>query len=260
MARPYRIEMEDGIYHVYSRGNRRSNIFEDNKDKKRLLEFLVRGKEKFDYHVLGYVLMTNHYHILIQTRKANLSKVMHYVNSSYANYYNYVHRKNGHLFQGRYKSILVEYDGYLLMELESDDEILKQIYGGSILGSIKFTKDVLRDLKIKIDQEEYSFRSKMDSGKINNNIDIENIAKIVSDLYNVEKDKLFNNVRKKMKERKIGIYLSKIMTENSNREIAKKFGISSSGVSKVFSRIEEDVKKDKTLMNQINTVLSLVRG
>jgi len=114
MARPLRIEFAGAVYHVTARGNERKNIFFSNTDYKKFLEYLKEAKKKFKVIVHSYVLMSNHYHLILETLDANLSKAMHYINGSYTTYINVKRRRSGHLFQGRYKSILVDKDNYLL--------------------------------------------------------------------------------------------------------------------------------------------------
>ena len=114
MARPLRIEYEGAFYHVTSRGNERRKVFFSRRDYEKFLEYLDEAREKFGVIVHGYVLMTNHYHLLIETPEGNLSKAMHHINSSYTTYINIKKKRSGHLFQGRFKSIVVDKDSYLL--------------------------------------------------------------------------------------------------------------------------------------------------
>lgn len=114
MARPIRIEYEGAIYHVTSRGNERKKIFFGETDYDKFRAYLREGQDKFGYLVHCYVLMTNHYHLVIQTPHGNLSELMHYVNGSYTNYINRKNGRQGHLLQGRYKAILIDCDAYLL--------------------------------------------------------------------------------------------------------------------------------------------------
>ena len=113
MARPLRVEYEGAFYHVTSRGNDRGKIFFSEADYKKFLSYLKEAKEKYDIVLQCYVLMTNHYHLLMETPEANLSKVMHYLNGSYNTYINVKRKRSGHLFQGRFKSIIVDRDSYL---------------------------------------------------------------------------------------------------------------------------------------------------
>ncbi|HEO63999.1 MAG TPA: transposase [Candidatus Omnitrophica bacterium] len=112
MARPYRIQVENGFYHITSRGDDRKPIYKSERDYEKFLEYLVAIKDKYKFYVHAYCLMANHYHLFIETTQANLSRIMQYLNTSYAVYYNHKRKKSGHLFQGRYKSILVEQDAY----------------------------------------------------------------------------------------------------------------------------------------------------
>ncbi len=114
MARPIRIEYEHAFYHVVSRGHRRENIFRRDMDRKKFLEKLEQTVERHRLKIHVYVLMRNHYHLLIETPDANLSKAMHDLNASYANWYRSKYNLIGSIFQGRYKAILVEKDEYML--------------------------------------------------------------------------------------------------------------------------------------------------
>ena len=115
MARPIRIEYEHAFYHVVSRGHRRENIFRSNLDRKKFLEKLEQTVERHRLKIHVYVLMSNHFHLLIETPDANLSKAMHDLNASYANWYRSKYKLIGSIFQGRYKAILVEKDEYFVV-------------------------------------------------------------------------------------------------------------------------------------------------
>ncbi|HMA68512.1 MAG TPA: transposase [Candidatus Mcinerneyibacterium sp.] len=114
MARPLRIEYPDAIYHIISRGTRKDNIYLENKDKEKFLKKLKETKTKYNLEIFSYCLMDNHFHLLIRTPLGNLSKAMHYLNTSYTNWFKAKHDIVGPIFQGRYKSILVEDESYLL--------------------------------------------------------------------------------------------------------------------------------------------------
>lgn len=114
MSRPLRLEFENALYHVTSRGDRREPIFEDDADRQALLEVLAQGMARFDAVVLAYCLMGNHYHFVLQTHQPNLSRLMRHINGVYTQAYNRRHGKVGHLFQGRFKAVLVDEDAYLL--------------------------------------------------------------------------------------------------------------------------------------------------
>jgi putative transposase len=114
MARPLRIEYEGAMYHITARGNERGRIFFSKKDYQKFKEYLEAAKSKFGLSLHAYVLMTNHYHLIIETPGKNLSRIMHFINGSYTTYVNIKRKRSGHLFQGRYKAILVDRDNYLL--------------------------------------------------------------------------------------------------------------------------------------------------
>ena len=114
MARPLRIEYEGALYHVTARGNERRRIYYSQSDYEKFKDYLKEAQEKYGYVLHCYVLMNNHYHLILETPEANLSRVMHYINGSYTNYINIKRKRSGHLFQGRYKAILIDRDRYLL--------------------------------------------------------------------------------------------------------------------------------------------------
>ncbi|MBI5753042.1 MAG: transposase [Hydrogenophilales bacterium] len=114
MARPLRIEFPGAIYHVTSRGNARRKIFLDDSDRETFLSTLAWVVERFGWICHAYCLMDNHFHLMIETPEPNLSRGMRQLNGVYTQGFNRRHRKVGHLFQGRFKAILVERDSYLL--------------------------------------------------------------------------------------------------------------------------------------------------
>ncbi len=114
MARKARIEYEGAFYHVITRGNQRQRVFKDENDFQKYLELLVYYKGRHKYSLYAYVLMNNHVHLLIETFKIPLSKIIQGINQSYTMYFNRKYRTVGHLFQGRYKAILCDKDAYLL--------------------------------------------------------------------------------------------------------------------------------------------------
>jgi putative transposase len=108
MARPLRIEFEDALYHVCARGNERQRIFRDDSDQLQFLELVERSGKRYQVSALAFVLMSNHFHLIARTHRPNLSRWMHWLMVSYTVYFNWRHQRSGHLFQGRYKSFLVE--------------------------------------------------------------------------------------------------------------------------------------------------------
>ena len=108
MARPPRIEIPGAWHHVTTRGNERRPIFRGDCDLGRFVEILEETVGRFRLRLHGYVLMSNHYHLIVETPDANLSRAMQWLNVSYSTWFNRRHRRSGHLFQGRFKSIIVD--------------------------------------------------------------------------------------------------------------------------------------------------------
>jgi REP element-mobilizing transposase RayT len=113
MARPLRIEFPGALYHVTSRGNARAPIFQDDRDRRTLLHLLGEVVERHQWVCYAYCLMTNHYHLLIETPGANLSRGMRQLNGLYTQRFNRTHERVGHVFQGRFGAVLVERDAHL---------------------------------------------------------------------------------------------------------------------------------------------------
>ncbi|MDO9507797.1 MAG: transposase, partial [Thermovirgaceae bacterium] len=112
MARPLRIEYPGAFYHVTSRGNERKDIFKSGTDREKFLSYLKSATERYGAVIHAYCLMSNHYHLMLETPQGNLSWIMKHINSSYTSYFNIKRKRAGHLLQGRYKAILVEADTY----------------------------------------------------------------------------------------------------------------------------------------------------
>ncbi len=114
MSRKPRLEFEGAFYHVMTRGNQKQNIFRDKLDYRKYLQILGDYKSRYPFLLYGYVLMPNHVHLLIETGKIPLSKILQGINQRYTMFFNWKYETVGHLFQGRYKAILCEKEEYLL--------------------------------------------------------------------------------------------------------------------------------------------------
>lgn len=112
MARPLRIEYPDAFYHITARGNERQNIFRDDADRTHFLSYLENAVLRYKAVIHVYCLMNNHYHLLLSTPLGNLAQIMRHINGAYTVYFNKRHERYGHLFQGRYKAILIDADEY----------------------------------------------------------------------------------------------------------------------------------------------------
>ncbi len=114
MARAWRIEYEGALYHVFSRGNEKQNIVIDDDDRELFLATVGEMVERFEIDLFAYVLMDNHYHLLLRTNRANLCRSMQWFGATYTKRFNLRRHRSGHLFQGRFKNMLVQNDAYLL--------------------------------------------------------------------------------------------------------------------------------------------------
>ncbi|MBY0266583.1 MAG: transposase [Burkholderiales bacterium] len=114
MARPLRLELAGALYHVTSRGDGRDDIYRSDEDRLAWLEVLKEVCRRFNWVCHAYCQMTNHYHMVIETPEANLSEGMRQLNGVYTQRFNRAHDRVGHVFQGRFKAILVDKDSYLL--------------------------------------------------------------------------------------------------------------------------------------------------
>jgi putative transposase len=114
MARPLRIEYPGAVYHITSRGNEKKPVFKDDQDRYTFLHTLGAVNKRYHWICHAYCLMGNHYHLLIETPDGNLSIGMRQLNGVYTQYFNKRHKRTGHLFQGRYKAILIQRESHLL--------------------------------------------------------------------------------------------------------------------------------------------------
>jgi putative transposase len=112
MSRALRIEYPGAFYHVTSRGNERKEVFKTQKDREKFLEYLGSASERYGAIIHIWCQMDNHYHLLLETPRGNLSEIMHHVNGAYTTYFNVKRKRSGHIFQGRFKAILVEESQY----------------------------------------------------------------------------------------------------------------------------------------------------
>lgn len=112
MSRPLRIQYPGAFYHVTSRGNERKMVFQSTRDREKYLSYLESAHERYGAVIHTYCLMGNHYHLLLETPRGNLSQIIHHINGAYTTYFNIKRDRPGHLFQGRFKGLLVEKDAH----------------------------------------------------------------------------------------------------------------------------------------------------
>ncbi|MCK4545619.1 transposase [candidate division WOR-3 bacterium] len=118
MARSLRIDFPGAVHHIYFRGNRKEDIFIDDRDRLKFLEFLMKAKDKNDNIIYAYCLMNNHVHLLIESGNTHIGKFMQELLTNYVQFFNWRWSRVGHLLQGRYKNILVDMDRYLMALLK----------------------------------------------------------------------------------------------------------------------------------------------
>ena len=112
MARPLRIAFPGAFYHVTARGNERKAVFKSIRDRQKFLAYLETATARYNALIHAYCLMDNHYHLLLETPSGNLPQIMRHINGAYTTYFNVKRARAGHLFQGRYKAIVVQMDAY----------------------------------------------------------------------------------------------------------------------------------------------------
>ncbi|NQU03409.1 MAG: transposase, partial [Syntrophaceae bacterium] len=111
---PWENRVQGTLFHVLSRENEQGDVFLEDKDRNDFISLMGEISKRFDVNVFAYVLMDNHYHILLRTNRPNLSKAMQWMGVTYTRRFNNRHGRSGHLFQGRFKSLIVENDAYLI--------------------------------------------------------------------------------------------------------------------------------------------------
>lgn len=317
MARPLRIEYEGAVYHVIARGNEKRKIFCDERDFKRFFNYLRCAYERHKIIVYAYCLMGNHYHLLFETPQGNLSRIMRDLNGSYTMYFNTRYRRVGHLFQGRYKALLVDKENYLLElsryihlnpvrkaivdkpekyryssmtvylgenvippwidvtfllshfgsalpeqrksykrfvyeRIHDKEYVLNNVYANHIIGSEEFVEEILRTfLRRKVISREVPSVKKLVYGKT-----LDDIAKIVSEFYKTDSSLLCKRTRSKNPVKKVFVYLSRRYTDATLQEIYKylKGSIRESSISKICSRIEEEINSNTDFKKEVDLV------
>ncbi len=114
MARPLRADYPGAVHHVMARGHERSRIFRDDRDRNRFLQLLGSAAQDLAIFIHGYCLMDNHYHLLVETPEGGLSRAIKAISGRYSQWFNWRHKRSGHLFEGRFKSVLVQKEKHLL--------------------------------------------------------------------------------------------------------------------------------------------------
>jgi len=113
VARIKRIYFPNTLYHIFNRGVEKKDIFKSDEDRIKFITILEKSLKEFNFKIYAYVLMPNHYHLLLEDTDGKLPNIMKYIGENYAMYFNWKYKRVGHLYQGRYKSIIVEKEMYL---------------------------------------------------------------------------------------------------------------------------------------------------
>jgi putative transposase len=118
LSRKHRVEFKGAMYHVFQRGNNKEYIFKNDIEKGFFIKQIKEYMNLYNYEILAFTMMDNHYHLIIRTNEIPLSKIMHSINNIYCKFYNYHHMRTGHVFEERYNSKLIEDDAYLIWLLK----------------------------------------------------------------------------------------------------------------------------------------------
>ena len=260
MGRPLRIEYPGALYHITSRGNERKNIFVDDADGFRFFEILKDYHDRYSILIHSFVLMDNHYHLILETPEGNLLKVMHGINGSYTGYFNRKYERSGHLFQGRYKGILIDKDVYLLQlsryvhmnpvraKIVEEPEHYKWGSYPSYIGKEKEYEWVeyswiLSNYGNDRESAKKRYREYIEESL---NTDIENPAKNPYGQIILGDDKFIEKIRNRLKGKSISKEIAerkRILKSPSPEDIIKK-------VADVFG-VDRDVINDKNIRNNV---------
>ncbi len=265
MARQWRIEFEGALYHILSRGNQQQDIFLGDEDRNCFLDILSAMSERFAVDIFAYVLMDNHYHILLRTQKPNLSKSMQWMGTTYTRRFNLNHFRSGHLFQGRYKSIIVENDAYLLRlsyyihrnPLRAGLVERLADYPWSSYSAYAYKKKCPEWLKTNVILKQYDAKDKRRAYR-------QKVQK-----YSDEKNRIWEDVRHGLiygsqnfidkDNRDLLIYLLWETGMHTNREIGELFGLTYSSISRRGNIAKERLKKKGNLDKKYKQLKSLIK-
>ncbi|MBC2712564.1 MAG: transposase [Desulfosarcina sp.] len=292
MARALRIEFEGAFYHVINRGNAGEDLFISRYDRKQFLTYLEKAVERYGIKVHTYCLMTNHYHLLVETPYANLSLAMQWINVSYAAYFNRKRNRRGHLFQGRFKALLVQADEYLkhlsryihlnplrakmvaepgAYEWSSYPAFIGQVKSPAwletdwLLGLFgknrKAAAQKYRDFVEKAWVKE-TFLSKRASQKeipqlkeLKPGRSAATVVAAVAKAFRCDTEQILKKGRKNNTARDIAIYLARELTAESGVALGRYFGnISGAGVAMRYNHIAGEIENNRRLKGRINRI------
>src|SRR3989338_56264 len=286
MPHPLRLEFPGAVYHIYSRGNERKDVFRSSDDYELFLGILAEGALTFDVLIHAYCLMPNHFHFLLETKDSNLSQVMKRLLGLYTVRFNRKHKRLGHLFQGRYKAIIVDKDAYFLQlsryvhlnpvktklakrpedyQWSSMRHYLKEkspefLYRDFTLDSFK-SKEVYRRFVMEgLSQTSDPLKDAIGGTLLGTEDFLEKLkARVAKQKANQfhGKETLFRkpflDVLKHCEDypRNLRIYLLSKYARATQREIGERFDISNTAVSQSVRRFEARIVKDKTMKQKV---------
>ncbi|GBE05854.1 chromosomal replication initiation protein [bacterium BMS3Abin10] len=319
MARPLRIEYDGALYHITSRGNEKKPIYRKDGDCRKFLKILSELPARYQVVIHGYVLMENHYHLLIETPKGNITRVMHYLNTAYTVYFNKKHQRVGHLFQGRYKGLLIEKERYLLSVSRyihlnpvralivkrpeeykwssyldyigrsikekwltsewilgqystreaqaknlykifieegltaAEDDPFNHVKAGPVIGN----EDFIEKIKKKLDLKEH--REIPESRRLARDISCKRVIEEVAKRLRLSEQEIRSVGKRGNFARKITFYLLRKLTDISNEEIGRYFGVGYTAVSQGASRARKELvanRKYRKVVRELDAKLS----
>lgn len=296
MPRRRREKCENSIYHIMVRGNNQQAIFLDDYDRNQYLKRLKRYKEKFKIEVYAYCLMTNHVHLLIYDSGQDISKVMQGLNLSYTIYFNKRHARSGHLFQDRFKSIMVKQDNYfiqvskyihrnpveanMVQEIQDYKWSSYNIYMGaydswkiistnavltyfseSYSKGIKLYGDYIEDTKVE-EEIAVAIESGYTGLSYREELPKMNKDKVLGyliDYFNIPKLNLLRrNNRKYGRQRDISIYIVALKTRLGYKILSELFYIGPAAIGASIGRAIRLMTEDNTLYEEVNQVLKII--
>ena len=256
MARRLRIK-DCGYHHIYNRGVAKSRIFKDDKDKDKFLEILNGISKKYKFNIHSFCLMDNHYHLLIENQKENLSNGMRQINSKYAIYFNKKYKRVGHLWQDRYKSWFIMSDEYLFTLFKYIESNPMKAKMSKNIGEYRYSSTYyILNNKIPIFLQnsfvlrDYDTKELFDSLNIPlNKKEKESIDKFHKMRYRVKDDKIeqmkkidlkkhFTPIDTKNKQERNEAIMRAFEDDYSRSEIAREIGLSVTGVSKIIKKFK----------------------
>jgi len=256
MSRPLRIEYPGAFYHAMNRGNSGQDLFKNKRDREKFLEYLETAVERFSLRIHAYCLMTNHYHLLLETRDANLSRAVQWINVSFAAYFNRKRSRWGHLSQfgqragnakKRYRNFVEIVDPAALENPE------KELTNGVILGTEGFVNWVKKTF---VDSREDD-REIPQMTDLKRSVKVETIIDAVKAEFGCTRAEILRKGRKGNLARDMAIYLARDFTGESAQRLGTYFGaISGAGITMRYKHMARQAVQSRRL----RVILKKVRG